>query len=86
LFLTQRGEAMSGENQGKVIFGRDEICKAYNIGRRTFRWLIEQGAPIKMTDGRYFVHRESMENFILLKTLETEKSAEEPKRKRSGKA
>jgi len=62
---------MSGENQGKVIFNRDEICKAYGFGKETFYWLIEKGAPIKKMGKRYFVHRESMDQFILIMSMET---------------
>jgi hypothetical protein len=69
---------MMKENGQKIIWGRDEICKAYNFGRKTFSWLRSKGAPIKMTDGRYFVHRESFDQFILLMTMETE---EETKKK-----
>lgn len=65
---------MSGENQGKVIFGRDEICKAYGFGKQTFYWLIEKKAPIKRMGGRYYVHRESLDQFILLMTLEADAS------------
>ncbi len=63
---------MSGEN--KVIFGRDEICKAYGFGKQTFYWLIEKKAPIKRMGGRYYVHRESLDQFILLMTLEADAS------------
>ena len=73
---------MSGENQGKVIFGRDEICKAYNIGRRTFRWLLDKGAPIKrVADGRYVAHRESLDQFILLMTLDNDSEKAQTKEK-----
>ena len=63
---------MSGENQAKVIFGRDEICKAYGFGKQTFYWLLEKEAPIKRMGGRYVVHRESLDQFILLMTLEAD--------------
>lgn len=69
------------ENGQKIIWGRDEICKAYNFGRRTFVWLVDKGAPIKMTDGRYFVHRESLDNFILLMTMEAEQKSDGKKKK-----
>lgn len=72
---------MSGENQGKVIFGRDEICKAYGFGKQTFYWLIEKKAPIKKMGARYYVHRESMDQFILFLTIET--APEEGKKKKA---
>lgn len=62
---------MSGENQAKVIFGRDEICKAFGFGKDTFYWLIEKGAPIKKMGKRHFVHRESLDQFILIMSMET---------------
>ncbi len=74
---------MSGENQAKVIFGRDEICKAYGFGKQTFYWLVEKKAPIKRMGGRYYVHRESLDQFILLMSLEAEPPLEETKKKKA---
>jgi hypothetical protein len=70
---------MSVENRQKVIFGRDEICRAYGFGKQTFYWLVEKKAPIKRMGGRYCVHRESLDQFILLMTLEA--APEEKKKK-----
>lgn len=72
---------MSGEKERNVIFGRDEICKAYGFGKETFYWLIEQEAPIKKMGKRYFVHRESMDQFILLMSIKT-LSVEDEKQKK----
>jgi len=71
------------EKTQQVIFGRDEICKAYGFGRKTFNWLIAKGAPIKMTDGRYFVHRETLDRFFIKMTVETEQKKEEKRKKAS---
>ncbi len=68
------------ENNQKVIFGRDEICKAYGFGKQTFYWLIEKKAPITRMGGRYCAHRESLDQFILLMTIE---SAPEDKKKKT---
>lgn len=62
---------MSGEREQDVIFGRNNICKAYGFGKDTFYWLIEKKAPIKRVGkNRYMVHRESLDQFFLLMTLE----------------
>jgi hypothetical protein len=71
---------MSMEQNQKVIFGRDEICKAYGFGKQTFYWLLEKDAPIKRMGGRYCVHRESLDQFILLMTIE---ASPEKKRKKA---
>lgn len=53
----------------KVIIGRDNICKAYEIGKDTFYELIKIGAPITKINNRYIIHCDTFEDFIKEKTL-----------------
>jgi len=60
-------------NENKIISGREKICSAYSIGKSTFYWLIEKGAPIKMLKNKYFVHRDKMDEFIGQMTIDEKK-------------
>lgn len=51
----------------KVVFGRDRICKKYEMGKDTFYELKKMGAPIKIVNNRYMIHTETFDSF--LKTL-----------------
>ncbi len=74
-------------SEQKTIFGREQICKAYGFGKTTFYWLKEKGAPIRMMGDRYFVHRDSLDDFIYRMTVdnvpEKNKEKEEPLNKKS---
>jgi hypothetical protein len=60
------------EKERKVIIGRELICKAYGFGKRTFYWLKdEKKAPIDMVGGRFWVHRDTFDEFLRNMLIET---------------
>ena len=48
----------------KILQSKDEICQAFQLGDRRFQLWIARGMPVKLIDGRYIAHYDSIERFF----------------------
>ena len=48
-----------------VIFGRDEICRHYNIGRRTLQHMIDNGLPYSRVGNKLTVNTRQVSDFVI---------------------
>lgn len=48
----------------KILFGEQEICNAFQIGRRRLAKWRERGLPVKIIDGRLTGNYDAIEIFI----------------------
>lgn len=47
-----------------ILYGKEEICRAFQIGEKRLRKWRDRGMPVKLIDGRLTGHYEAIENFI----------------------
>lgn len=48
----------------KILQSREEICQAFQIGRRRLEKWRERGLPVRIVDGRLTGHYDAIESFI----------------------
>lgn len=54
---------MSQKNGGKLLVGMKEIMAYLQVGKVTFSRFVEMGLPANIIDGRWYAHKDNLDDF-----------------------
>jgi hypothetical protein len=66
--LNDRIRELEKQLNQKILFGKDEVMACYKWSEYTLMKWVNKGLPVLIVDGKYYAHKDNIDEYFKLKT------------------